>query len=94
MNPEVEKYLLARGGGPVEIKAPAKSEKPSKLKVLNVPPSEDKLVPQLARITKQRGTEAQKTLDKIAESARRLKFVPEEKSSEIVWLDEDDDETA
>lgn len=86
----VEKFLLARGGGPVEIKTPARLQKPSKQKVLNVPPSEDEIVRQLARITKQRGAEAQKTLDKIAERARLLKFVPEDRWSEVVWLDEDE----
>jgi hypothetical protein len=86
----VEKYLLARGGGPVEIKAPNRPQKASKQKVVKTPPSEDEIVRQLASITKQHGTEAQKTLDKIAERARLLKFVPEDKWSEVVWLDEDE----
>src|SRR4029077_10605745 len=60
----VEKFLLARGG-PVEIKTPSRPQKASKQKVLKVPPSEDEIVRQLAGITKQRGAEAQKTLDKI-----------------------------
>jgi hypothetical protein len=86
----VEKFLLARGGGPVEIKTPSRLQKSSKQKVLNIPPSEDEIVRQLAGITKQRGAEAQKTLDKIAERARLLKFVPEDRWSEVVWLDEDE----
>jgi len=87
----VEKYLLARGG-PVEIESPARPTKTSKQKVLNTPPSEDEIVRQLAGITKQRGAEAQKTLDRIAERARLLKFVPEDRWSEVVWFDEEDDE--
>jgi hypothetical protein len=57
---------------------------------LNVPPSEDEIVRQLARIAKQRGAEAQKTLDRIAQRARLLKFVPEDRWSEIVWFDDED----
>jgi hypothetical protein len=86
----VEKYLLARGG-PVEIKAPAKPEK-SKQKVLKVPPSEDEIVRQLATIAKERGADAQKTLDKIAKRARLLKFLPEHLWSEMVWIGPEDDD--
>jgi hypothetical protein len=87
----VEKFLIARGG-PVEIKAPSRPQKASSLKVVKTPPSEDELVRQLARITNQHGAEAQKTLDKIAERARLLKFVPEERWSEVlIWFDEEDD---
>jgi Helix-turn-helix domain len=86
----VEKYLLARGG-PVEVKTPTRPPKASK-RVLKVPPNEDEIVRQLATIAKQHGAEAQKTLDRIAERARLLKFVPEDKWSEVVWLDEEDDE--
>src|SRR5713101_2985160 len=59
----VERFLLARGGGPVEVKTPNRPQKSSKQKVLKTPPSEDEIVRQLAGITKQRGAEAQKTLD-------------------------------
>jgi hypothetical protein len=85
----LEKYLLKRGG-PVDVKTPARPEK-SKQKVLKVPPTEDELARQLATIAKQRGADAQKTLDRIAERARLLKFVPEDKWSEVVWLDEEDE---
>jgi len=84
----VEKFLLARGG-PVEIKAPLKPE--TTKKVLKVPPSEDELARQLATVAGQHGADAQKTLDRIAERARLLKFVPEDKWSEVVWLDEEDE---
>jgi hypothetical protein len=87
----VEKFLLARGGGPVEIKSPTRPQKASKQKVLKTLPSEDEIVRQLAGITKQHGAEAQKTLDKIAKRARLLKFVPEDRWSEVVWLDEEGD---
>jgi hypothetical protein len=86
----VEKYLLARGG-PVEVKLPSRPEKAPKKK-LNVPPSEDEIVRQLATIAKQRGAEAQKTLDLIVKRARLLKFWPEDKWSEVIWFDESDDE--
>jgi hypothetical protein len=85
----VEKYLLARGG-PVEVKPPSRPEKAPKKK-LNVPPSEDEIVRQLATIAKQRGAEAQKTLDLITKRARLLKFWPEDKWSEVIWFDESDD---
>jgi len=85
----VEKFLLARGG-PVEIKTPTRPQK-SKSKVLKPTFDEDEIVRQLARMTEQRGAEAQKTLDKIAERARLLKFVPEDRWAEVVWLDEDDE---
>jgi len=58
---------------------------------LNVPPNEDELVRQLAAIAKQRGPEAQKTLDRVAERARLLKFVPQSQWSDIVWFDEEDE---
>lgn len=50
----VEKYLLARGGPAGEIKSPARPEKAPKKK-LNVPPSEDEIVRQLATIPLSRG---------------------------------------
>jgi len=87
----VQKFLLARGGGPVEVKTPARPEKTPKRKVLNVSPSEDEIVRQLAKIAKQRGAEAQETLDKIAERARLLKFVAEGRWSEVVWLDDEEE---
>ena len=86
----VEKFLIARGG-PVEIQTPSRRQKASKQKVLNVPTSEDAIVRQLAQVTKQRGAEAQKTLDKIAERARLLTFVPENRWGEIIWFDEEDE---
>jgi hypothetical protein len=87
----VEKFLIARGG-PVEIKAPSRPQKASKQRVVKTLPSEDEIVRQLARITKQRGPEAQKTLDKIAERARLLKFVPEDRWGEVVWIGPEDDD--
>ncbi len=88
----VEKYLLARSGGlVVEVTAPSRPQKASRQKVLKTLPSEDEIVRQLAGITKQRGAEAQKTLDKIAERARLLKFVPEDRWSEVVWIGPEDD---
>jgi hypothetical protein len=85
----VEKFLLTRGG-PVQVEIPSRPQKASKQKVLKTPPSEDEIVRQLASITNQRGAEAQKTLDRIAKRARLLKFVPEDRWSEVVWLDEDE----
>jgi hypothetical protein len=88
----VEKYLLARNSGlVVEVTAPSRPQKASRQKVLKTLPSEDELARQLATIAKQRGSDAQKTLDKIAERARLLKFVPEDRWAEIVWLDEEDE---
>jgi hypothetical protein len=86
----VEKYLLARGGS-VEVKPPSRPAKAPKRK-LTVPPNEDEIVRQLATIAKQRGAEAQKTLDLIVKRARLLKFWPEDKWSEVIWFDESDDE--
>jgi hypothetical protein len=85
----VEKFLLTRGG-PVEIKTPTRRQRASKQKALNTPPSEDEIVRQLARITKQHGAKAQKTLDTIAERARLLTFVPESRWSDVVWLDNEE----
>ena len=85
----LEKYLLARGG-PVEVKTPSRPEKAPKKK-LNVPPTEDEIVRQLASIAKQSGADTQKTLDKIAERARLLKFVPKDRWAEVVWLDEEEE---
>ena len=87
----VEKYLLARGG-PVEVKAPNRPQKVSKQKVLNVPPSEDEIVRQLATIAKQRGAAAENTLDKIAKRARLMTLVPEDLWSVMVWIGPEDDD--
>jgi methylphosphotriester-DNA--protein-cysteine methyltransferase len=81
----VEKYLLARGGL-VDIKTPTRPQKPSKSK-LKSSLSEDEIVRQLARMMKQRGAEAQKTLDKIAERVRLMKSVPESSCEIMVWFD-------
>jgi hypothetical protein len=88
----VEKFLIARGGGPVQIKAPTRPAKALKQKVLKVPPSEDEIVRHLAGITNQRGAEAQKTLDRVAERARLLAFVPEDRWGEVVWIGPEDDD--
>ena len=55
----LEKYLLTRGSS-ISIETPPKPPKTSK-KVSDAPPSEDELVRQLAAITTQQGTCAQKT---------------------------------
>jgi hypothetical protein len=86
----LEKYLLARGG-PVQVETPARVEKAPKKK-LNVPPTEDEIVRQLASIAKRSGADAQKALDRVAERARLLKFVPEDRWAEVIWLDESHDE--
>src|ERR1700736_6750256 len=70
----VEKFLLTRGG-PVEITTPARP--PRHKAGASDPPDEDEIVRQLAGMTKQHGAAAQQTLDRIAERARLLKFVPE-----------------
>jgi hypothetical protein len=87
----LEKYLLTRGG-PVSIETPPMPPKPSKKKASDVPPTEDELVRQLAAITKQQGTYAQKKLDLIAERARLLRFVPEDRWAEVVWISSEDDD--
>ena len=86
----VEKFLLARGG-PVEIKTPARPAKRKPPTPSHVSPNwEDDVVRQLATMRKQRGAEAQKTMDKIAERARLLTFVPESQWSNVVWFDEEE----
>jgi hypothetical protein len=84
----VEKFLLVRGG-PVEIKTPTRPQKVSKTKALKPTLGEDEIVRQLARMTRQRGAEAQRTLDKIAERIRLMKFVPEASWEVMVWFDRD-----
>jgi hypothetical protein len=89
----VEKYLRTRSGGiVVQVEAPSRPQKASKQRVLKTRPSENEIVRQLARITKQHGEEAQKTLDKIAERARLLTFVPEDRWGEVVWIGPEDDD--
>lgn len=86
----LEKFLLTRGG-PVEIRTPTRQQKPSKSKASNPTPDEDEIVRQLAKMAHQNGAEAQKTLDRIAERARVLKFVPESQWSDVVWFDDEDE---
>jgi hypothetical protein len=87
----LEKYLLTRGG-PVEIETPSRPQKVSKTKALKPTLDENEIVRQLATVTKQRGAEAQKSLDKIAERARLLKFWPEDRWPEVmVWFDDEED---
>ena len=89
----VEKYLLARNSGlVVEVTAPTRLQKASKQRVLKTLPSEDEIVRQLATIAKQRGADAQKTLDKIAKRARLMTLVPEELWSVMVWISPEDDD--
>lgn len=85
----VEKFLLTRGG-PVTITTP---ERPPRRKDggASDPPDEDELVRQLAGMTRQHGTAAQKTLDRIAERARLLAFVPQSQWQDVVWVDEESD---
>jgi hypothetical protein len=84
----VEKFLLKRGG-PVEITTPVR---PRRRKAsASDPLDEDELVRQLAGMTRQHGAEAQRTLDRIAERARLLKFVPESQWQDVVWVDEESD---
>jgi hypothetical protein len=84
----VEKFLLARGG-PVEITTPVRP--PRRKASASDPLDEDELVRQLAGMTRQHGAEAQRTLDRIAERARLLKFVPESQWQDVVWVDEESD---
>jgi len=89
----VEKYLLARNSGlVVEVTAPSRPQKASKQKVLKTLTSEYEIVRQLATIAKQRGADAQKTLDKIAKRARLMTLVPEELWSVMVWISPEDDD--
>jgi hypothetical protein len=84
----VEKFLLTRGG-PVEITTPVRP--PRRRACASDPLDEDELVRQLAGMTRQHGAEAQRTLDRIAERARVLKFVPESQWQDVVWVDEESD---
>ena len=86
----VEKFLLARGGS-VDIKTPTRPSKRKPPTPSHVSPNwEDDVVRQLATMRKQRGAEAQKTMDKIAERARLPTFVPESQWSDVVWLDDEE----
>jgi hypothetical protein len=87
----LEKYLMTRGGS-IEIETPKKPPKLSKSKTSDAPPSEDEIVRQLAAITEEQGTYAQKTLDLIAERARLLRFVPADRWADIVWVSSEDEE--
>jgi 2-succinyl-5-enolpyruvyl-6-hydroxy-3-cyclohexene-1-carboxylate synthase len=86
----VEKFLLARGG-PVDIKTPTRPPKRKAPTPRHVSPNwEDDVIRELATMRKQRGAEAQKTMDRIAERARLLTFVPESQWSDVVWFDEEE----
>jgi hypothetical protein len=82
----VEKFLLSRGGS-VPIEPPPKPARKSKQTVM----SEDEVVQQLAKLVTQNGTEARKTMARIAERARLLKFVPEERWQDVVWVSDEDE---
>jgi len=87
----VEKYVLSKGGRinikmpEVPVREPATRSKPK-------PPTEDELIRDLAALTNQHGMTAQKTLDKIAERARLLRFVPQEQWQDVVWVSSEDEE--
>ena len=83
----VEKYLRKRGGRvTVPLRAtPTEKKKPKTSLALD----EDELVRQLAAVTRQSGLKARKTLDDIAERARILTLIPEDRWSEIVWFSEE-----
>ncbi len=80
----VEKYLQKRGGR-VTV-TPAEKKKPVKTSPAL---DEDELVRELAAVTRQSGLKAQATLDKIAERARLLQYVPQDRWQDVVWFDEE-----
>jgi len=85
----VEKFVLARGG-PVDITPPARPSKRKPPTHGDVPLDEDDIVRQLALVRKQHGAAAQQMLDRIAERARLLTFVPQSQWSDVVWFDDED----
>jgi hypothetical protein len=80
----VEKYLQKRGGSGA-LTPPEKKKPPKPARTL----TEDELARELAAVTKQSGLQAQKTLDDIAERARVLQLIPEDRWQEIIWFDEE-----
>lgn len=78
----VEKYMRQRGGSGT-VTPPERKKPPQPVKQLN----EAELARQLAAVTKQHGSKAQQTLDRIAERARLMKSVPEENWQVMVWFD-------
>jgi hypothetical protein len=85
----VEKYLRARGAS-AAVTTPEK-KKPVTSASLPNDVDEGQLTRQLAAVAKQNGTAAQKTLDKIAERARLMQYVPQDLWSVMVWFDEEED---
>jgi hypothetical protein len=85
----VEKYMLAHGG-PVRVEVPPTQKKPSRGSTTKSQPTEDDLVRDLATLASQHGATARKFVEKIAERARLMTFVPESQWSEVVWLDDED----
>ena len=88
----VEKYLRDRGSI-VTVTPPARPAKKPVRSAKPNSPNEDELARLLAAVVKQHGPQAQKTLDRIAERARLLRYVPEDRWQDVVWFDEEDAES-
>jgi hypothetical protein len=86
----VEKYVLSKGGRvtlPDTPTQPVERGRPQKPKHQ---PTEDELARDLAALAQKRGTAARKFVEKIAERARLMTFVPSEAWESMVWFDEED----
>jgi hypothetical protein len=86
----VEKYVLSKGGRVTLPDTPTQSVERGRPQKSKHQPTEDELAHDLAALAQQRGTAARKFVEKIAERARLMTFVPEDRWQDVVWFDEED----
>ena len=80
----VEKYLTSKSGRSVTVTVPERAERRRKS-----PKWEDRAILNLAKAALQNDARDKETLGRIAEGARLLTYVPENRWSDIEWFDEE-----
>jgi hypothetical protein len=80
----VEKYLTSKSGRSVTVTVPERAERRRKS-----PKWEDRAILNLAKAALQNDARDKETLGRIAERARLLTYVPENRWSDIEWFDEE-----
>ena len=80
----VEQYLTRRSGRSVQIEVPQRSERGRKS-----PKWEDRAILNLAKAALQNDASDKETFRRIAERARLLTHVPENRWADVEWFDEE-----
>jgi hypothetical protein len=81
----VEKYLTSKAGRSIQIEIPERAERRRR-----TPQWEERAIRNLAKAGLQNEAQDRATYERIAERARMLTHVPENRWSEVVWFENED----